>query len=84
VHGVSIVLLRFPTLNAAGRRKRIAWWAAKTLRVLGMRLEVHGALRPGAKLLVSNHISWIDIIGHPCRVSRGTLRLKATCKAGRC
>lgn len=62
VHGLSIVLLRFPTLDAAGRRARIAWWAAKTLRVLGMRFEVRGTLRPGAKLLVANHVSWLDIM----------------------
>ena len=62
LHGVAIVLLRFPALDAAGRRRRIAWWAAKTLRVLGMRLEVQGALRPGAKLLVANHVSWLDIM----------------------
>lgn len=62
LHGVSIVLLRFPALDAAGRGERIAWWAAKTLRILGLRLEVHGTLRPGAKLLVANHISWLDIM----------------------
>ena len=62
VHGVLIVLLRFPSLDAAGRRARIAWWSAKTLRLLGLRLEVQGAFRPGAKLLVANHVSWLDIM----------------------
>ncbi len=62
VRGLAIVLLRFPMLDAAGRRARIAWWAAKTLRLLGMRLEARGTLRPGAKLLVANHVSWLDIM----------------------
>jgi len=62
VHGVLVVLLLFPGLNVAGRRARVGWWSAKTLRLLGLRLEVHGAFRPGAKLLVANHVSWIDIM----------------------
>ncbi len=62
VHGVLVVLWLFPRLNAAGRRTRIAWWAGKTLHLLGLRLEVQGAFRPGAKLLVANHVSWLDIM----------------------
>jgi 1-acyl-sn-glycerol-3-phosphate acyltransferase len=62
VHGVLVVLLLFPRLNAAGRHARVAWWSAKTLRLLGLRLQVQGAFRPGAKLLVANHVSWIDIM----------------------
>jgi len=62
LHGVFVVLLLFPWLNEAGRRQRIAWWAAKTIRVLGARLQVQGTLRPGPKLLVANHVSWADIM----------------------
>ena len=62
VHGVFIVLLLFPGLNAAGRHARVAWWSAKTLRLLGLRLQVQGEFRPGAKLLVANLVSWIDIM----------------------
>jgi 1-acyl-sn-glycerol-3-phosphate acyltransferase len=62
LHGVLVVLLWFPSLPAAGRQARIAWWSAKTLRVLGLRLQVQGGFRPGAKLLVANHVSWIDIM----------------------
>ena len=61
-HGVLIVLLRFPALDAAGRRSRIAWWSAKMLRLLGLRLQVEGTFKPGAKLIVANHVSWLDII----------------------
>jgi 1-acyl-sn-glycerol-3-phosphate acyltransferase len=31
-------------------------------RMLGMRLEMSGSFRPGAKLVVSNHVSWLDIM----------------------
>jgi 1-acyl-sn-glycerol-3-phosphate acyltransferase len=62
LHGVLLVLLVFPRLDAAGRHARIAWWSARTLRLLGLRLQVQGRFRPGAKLLVANHVSWLDIM----------------------
>jgi 1-acyl-sn-glycerol-3-phosphate acyltransferase len=62
LHGVAIVVLRFPSLDAAGRRARIAWWSARLLRVLGLDLQVQGRLRAGAKLVVANHVSWLDIM----------------------
>jgi 1-acyl-sn-glycerol-3-phosphate acyltransferase len=30
--------------------------------MLGMTLEVQGRFRPGAKLIVANHVSWLDIM----------------------
>ena len=62
LHGVAIVLLRFPALDAPGRHARIAWWSAKMLRLLGLSLQVQGRWRPGAKLVVANHVSWIDVM----------------------
>lgn len=62
LHGVLIVLLRFPSLPLAGRRARIAWWSAKMLRMLGGELRVSGRFKPGAKLIVANHVSWLDIM----------------------
>ncbi|NBQ89834.1 MAG: 1-acyl-sn-glycerol-3-phosphate acyltransferase [Betaproteobacteria bacterium] len=62
VQGILIVLLRFPSLDQAGRQARIQWWSASMLRCLGMGLEVRGRFRPGGTLLVANHISWIDIM----------------------
>jgi 1-acyl-sn-glycerol-3-phosphate acyltransferase len=61
-HGVLLIVLRFPSLDEAGRHARIRWWSDKMLRVLGMRLQVQGLFRPGAKLVVANHVSWIDIM----------------------
>lgn len=61
-HGAAIVLLRFPRLGPAQRHARIAWWSAKMLRLLGLRQVVEGRFAPGAKLIVANHVSWLDIM----------------------
>jgi len=61
VHGLAVMRLRFASLDAAGRQARIRWWSATLLRRLGVGLTVHGVPRPGATLLVSNHVSWLDI-----------------------
>lgn len=62
LHGIALVLLRFPSLDEAGRQARIQWWSAGMLRCLGMGLEVQGQFRAGGTLIVANHISWIDIM----------------------
>jgi 1-acyl-sn-glycerol-3-phosphate acyltransferase len=62
LHGLAIVLLRFPSLPVAGRQARIAWWSAKMLHCLGLGLQVDGAFKAGAKLIVANHVSWLDIL----------------------
>lgn len=62
LHGLAVVLLRFPSLDEAGRHARVQWWSVKTLRLLGLRLDLQGRFRPGAKLIVANHVSWIDIM----------------------
>lgn len=62
LHGLAIVLLRFPLLDVAARRARIAWWARGLLAALGVGLQVQGRFRHGAKLIVANHISWLDIM----------------------
>ena len=60
LHGM-LVMTRFPLLDAAGRHERIRWWSAGLLRAVGMTLQVSGVSRPGATLIVANHVSWIDI-----------------------
>jgi 1-acyl-sn-glycerol-3-phosphate acyltransferase len=37
-------------------------WSGKLLRILGIQLVVQGQARPGAKLVVANHVSWLDIV----------------------
>jgi 1-acyl-sn-glycerol-3-phosphate acyltransferase len=61
VHGLAIIGLRFDAYSAAQRHQRIQWWSAKLLRLIGIALHAQGTSRPGAKLVVSNHVSWLDI-----------------------
>jgi 1-acyl-sn-glycerol-3-phosphate acyltransferase len=62
LHGMALVALLWSGLDALGRQRRIAWWAAKLLRVLGIALDAQGRAHPGATLLVANHVSWLDIL----------------------
>ena len=61
LHGMAVMALRFPSLDAAGRHARIAWWSAGLLRAVGVQLRLSGQPRPGATLLIANHVSWLDI-----------------------
>lgn len=61
LHGMAVVALRFPWLDAARRQQRIGWWSRGLLRAIGVRLVIDGDFRAGANLLVANHISWLDI-----------------------
>ena len=60
LHGMA-VMTRFPHLDAAARHQRIQWWSAGLVRAMGLTLQVSGTPRPGATLIVANHISWLDI-----------------------
>jgi 1-acyl-sn-glycerol-3-phosphate acyltransferase len=61
LHGMAVMALQFPWLDAAGRHERIRWWSDKLVRMAGLQLVVSGQPRPGATLLVANHVSWLDI-----------------------
>jgi 1-acyl-sn-glycerol-3-phosphate acyltransferase len=61
VHGILIVLLRFHAYDAARRTERVQWWSRKTLRLMGIALQVEGQPAGAGTLLVANHISWLDI-----------------------
>lgn len=61
-HGMLIVLLRFGALSKAERQQHVQWWSTKTLRLMGITLQVEGAPVNGSVLLVANHISWLDIM----------------------
>lgn len=60
--GLLMVAALWSRLDAAGRHRRIAWWAGGLLRLLGIRVVARGLHRPGATLLVANHVSWLDIL----------------------
>lgn len=61
LHGM-LVMTRFPRLTPEQRHERIRWWSAGLLRCLGIALHVSGTPRPGATLIVANHVSWLDIL----------------------
>lgn len=69
VRGILTCALVMPWTGAEGRRRRIRSWSRKLLRLCGIEIEVvgHGADAgsgpnpPHGALLVSNHISWLDI-----------------------
>jgi 1-acyl-sn-glycerol-3-phosphate acyltransferase len=61
-HGLGIVLLRFESLDTTERHEHVRWWSAKMLRMLGIGLHVEGSFQSGAKLIVANHVSWLDIM----------------------
>lgn len=61
--GVATLRLEFPRLSEDERHQRVQAWARRMLALLGIALQVRGQppLR-GPVLLVSNHISWLDIL----------------------
>jgi 1-acyl-sn-glycerol-3-phosphate acyltransferase len=79
--GLAIVLVRFRQLDVAARKARIRWWSAKLLRVMGIALVAKGTPRPGAKLLVANHVSWLDIAAIHAVVPEARFVSKADVKA---
>lgn len=79
--GLATMALRFPKLDAAGRQACIQAWSAGLLRCLGLRLSIGGSLpRPGATLLVANHVSWLDIAALHAAVPQARFVSKADVK----
>lgn len=56
-----MVHLHFKRMDVAARHAAIQAWSAKTLRILGIELKHSGTPRAGAKLVLANHVSWLDI-----------------------
>lgn len=50
------------TRFTAFQSRLITWLMRVQLRLLGVRIQVRGTPHPDAPLLVSNHISWLDIL----------------------
>lgn len=61
LHGLALLALRLPLLDEAARRRRVQGWSARLLRLAGLQRRVSGTPRPGATLLLANHVSWLDI-----------------------
>ena len=60
--GLWIVALRFPQLPEERQHAHVQAWALQLLAHAGVRLEIQGGPpSQGPMLMVSNHISWLDI-----------------------
>ena len=70
--GVALCKLLVRRLSKQQGDERLQHWAGKMLKRLGVELKIAGApAQAGPMLLVSNHISWVDILALyaacPCR-----------------
>ena len=67
VHILGGVLLAHTGWDRMDQRARHQYtidWSSRMLKLLGLRVVVRGAPHAGPKLVVSNHISWLDIVGN--------------------
>ena len=64
IYGILLACF-FSALDHDIQRRILKQWARKLLDILHVRLEAHGSYHPAdmrGRLLVANHISWLDII----------------------
>lgn len=62
VRGLWLARIAYVDRPAGERDEAVRHWSQQLLKVLGVTLVVKGHPRPGAKLVVSNHVSWLDIV----------------------
>lgn len=63
LHGFVQVVCLFPLSSRPQCDRRVQRWARGMLQRLGVRLEIAGIpVATGPMLLVSNHVSWLDIV----------------------
>ncbi|TXI73529.1 MAG: 1-acyl-sn-glycerol-3-phosphate acyltransferase [Limnohabitans sp.] len=61
--GFWTIHVRFPRLSVEQREMRVQAWALQLLALWGIHLKVMGQpVTSGPALIVSNHISWLDIL----------------------
>lgn len=72
LHGLAVIVWRFPRLTPAQQQARVHAWAQGLLACAGVTLEVRGAPpAQGPALIVANHLSWLDIpVLHAARYCR--------------
>ena len=58
-----ILSLHFPRLDREARQAQMQRWATRVLSILDIDVQCSGALpAAGARLVVANHLSWLDIL----------------------
>ncbi|RZI84522.1 MAG: 1-acyl-sn-glycerol-3-phosphate acyltransferase [Rubrivivax sp.] len=68
VRGLWLARIAFVDRRPGEREEAVRKWSRKMLQALGVKLVVHGQAGEGAKLVVANHVSWIDIVAINCVV----------------
>ncbi|HEY8607312.1 MAG TPA: lysophospholipid acyltransferase family protein [Noviherbaspirillum sp.] len=82
LRGLATCALLFPLNDRAGRDAHVRRWSARLLALCGVTVRIEhaqGAQPAGRALIVSNHVSWLDIFVinslHPCRfVAKSDIR----------
>jgi 1-acyl-sn-glycerol-3-phosphate acyltransferase len=62
VRGLWMARLAYVDRPPAERDEVVRRWSGRMLQALGVKLVVQGQVPEGAKLVVSNHVSWLDIV----------------------
>ena len=61
LHGGWTMHTRFARWSPAERQAAIQAWSRELLGVIGVRVDAQGQIGPGPRLLIANHVSWLDI-----------------------
>ncbi|MCI1014384.1 MULTISPECIES: lysophospholipid acyltransferase family protein [Herbaspirillum] len=77
--GMAVCAFLFPLTGKKGQEAHIRRWSRKLLRICGISVEIDSPLPLQRSLLVSNHVSWLDIFVvnslQPCRfVAKSEIR----------
>ena len=60
--GAAICAFVFPFLGASARRAHVQAWSLRMLEAMGIGLAVEGGMAVAPRLVLSNHVSWLDIL----------------------
>ncbi len=64
IYGILLACF-FPALGQNIQRRILKYWSCKLLDILRVRIQAHGCFHQAdlhARLLVANHVSWLDVI----------------------
>tara|TARA_B110001454_G_C12709892_1_gene430271 strand:+ start:739 stop:1518 length:780 start_codon:yes stop_codon:yes gene_type:complete len=62
LYGLVLVYTVWDAQDAATRERRTIAWSMRLLNLLGLTVQCQGQPHAGSRLVISNHISWLDII----------------------
>ena len=69
--GMALVVVTRLSFGRLPPEPRTRWWNARLLKILNVRVRVHGTPLRGRRLIVCNHISWLDIsVVAACELTR--------------